>query len=367
MKNQRIAACGLLLFFFAAWNTVAASPPALGDVSIAPAFFNPTVGQQATITFRAAASGTARVTILDRDRFVIRTLKPVAVQPGQVSIPWDGRDDRSAVVPDEAWNVRIELAGQVYDPSHHHVPVSEDPQPRMYSRMDGVLSYRLARPARVHIEAGQASPDEKRRRMEGPIMKTIVNREPRAAGAIVERWNGFDESGTIQVAALRNFVISVLATSLPDSSIITRGNRQLSFLDYARQRRPASALVAAKRAAPTHHHAGLNAFEDISPALDVKRSWTRDGALRLEVRVAGPGSAHFLRQPGNATVYVDEERVLQREKPSSPMVLTIPAKQLAGGERRIVVNWDSDFGPGAAASFLIGTPSKRAVRTGAGR
>lgn len=350
-RLHRILSVALLLL--ATFPSFAAPPRHIRDVSVAPAFFNPSAGQQASITFVAGVRGTAHVSILDRDRYPIRALPPVAVAPGFVTVDWDGRDESGAIVPDEAWNVRVELGGQVHDPSRDFHPVSEDPQPRSYSRIDGVLSYRLTRPARVHIEAGQATMDPKTGRGHGPILKTIVNREPRVAGAVVELWNGFDESGTFRVSALPNFVVSVLATSLPDNSIITRGNRGVDFLDYAKKRRPASAMQAKKRAAPTHHHAGLNAFEDRSPSLTVKRSWTREGALRMVVEVAGPTAAHFLQQPGKTEVYVDEKRVVQSDAPASPLVLTIPAEQLGNGEKRIAVNWVSGYGPAAAASFRL--------------
>ena len=361
MRTGKIAACGLLLPLLIALTGVAGSSPPIGDVSIAPSFFNPTVGQKATITFRAAAAGTARVSILDRDRFVIRNLPPVAVQPGVVTVAWDGRDDRAAIVPDEAWSIRIELAGGVYDPSLHFVPVSEDPQPRTYSPVNGVLSFRLSRPSRVHVQAGQGT----RASREGPMIRTVVDREPRVAGPIIERWNGFDESGAIRISSLPDFVVSVLATSLPDNSLITRGNHKQTFVDYARQHRPASAFAVRKRPAHAQHHAGLNVFEDQIPALTVKRTRTGEGGLRLEIRADGPASAHFLGQPNAAIVFIDEKRVVLRKKPSNPLVVTIPAKELTGGSR-VVVNWCSEYGPVATSAFLL-DPPKTAARTGVGR
>lgn len=349
---QRLHRILSIVWLIATAVTTSAGPRHIRDVSVSPAFFNPSLGQTAEVRFRAGVSGKVRVTILDRDRFPIRVLEPVAVDAGIAAVTWNGRDDRGEIVPDEAWNIRIELGGDIYDPSLDFHPQIEDPQPRTYSRIDGVLSYRLARPSRVHIEAGQARPDASGRST-GPILKTIVNREPRVGGAVVEMWNGFDESGTIRVCELPNFVVSVLATSLPDGSIITRGNRRTAFLDYAKQHRPASALVAKKRAAPVHHHVGLDAFEDRSPSLRVKRSWTRAGALRLEINVEGASAAHFLQQPGKMSAYVDEKRVATRDKVSHPLVLTIPAEQLAKGERRIAINWGSDFGPAATASFRV--------------
>ncbi len=345
----------------------AASPPRIRDVTVDPPFFNTAAKQFSTITFRAGIAGTATVSILDRDRFPIRTLTPRRVTPGLASFTWDGRDDNGTAVPDEAWNVRIELADEVYDPSLNFHPISEDPQPRTYSPVDGVLTYTLSRPSRVHIEAGQAVLNAKTGRTEGPILKTIVNREPRIGGAIVERWNGFDESGTIEVSALKNFAVAVLATSLPDSSIITRGNRQESFLQYAARRRPATALVARKRMAPVTHHEGLDAFEDHSPSLRITpaatwdaqaRTYTASSAVRLELEIEGENAAHFLAQPTRMAVYVDDARVLTRDNPTSPLTLAIPAESLTRGEHRVVVNWGSDYGPAAAGAFRINVGGK---------
>lgn len=369
------ASLSVLVLLGAASLFGAASPPPIRDVSIDPLFFNATAGQFTTITFYAAVAGEAKVSILDRDRYRVRTLPPREVTPGLVSFTWDGRDDSGSVVPDEAWNVRVDLAGATYDPSRDFHPLDEDPQPRSYSRTDGILSYRLARPARVHIEAGQAALNPKTGRNEGPILKTIVNREPRVAGAVVEKWSGFDESGTIRVSDLPHFAISVLATSLPDNSIITRGNREQSFLDYARRHHPAAAVIARKREAPVTHHAGLNAFEDRSPSLAVvpsaawdaeARAYRGSGAVSLQVKVDGPSAAHFNAQPGRVSVYVDEVRVLTREHPSSPLALSIPASRLAAGEHRIAVNWGSDYGPTAASSFLlrVGAEGRRAGTAG---
>ena len=368
IRSRSASLSVLCLFAAATLFGAAASPPTIRDVGVDPLFFNATAGQFTTITFHASVAGIATVTILDRDRHPVCTLPPRNVTPGLVSFTWDGHDDAGSVVPDEAWNLRVELAGQTYDPSLNFHPVEEDPQPRSYSRTDGILAYKLARPARVHIEAGQATRNPATGRNEGPILKTIVNREPRAAGAVVEKWNGFDESGTIRVSDLPHFVISVLATSLPDNSIITRGNREQSFLDYVRRHHPAAAVVAKKRTAPVAHHAGLNAFEDRSPSLRVTpsaewdaeaRAYVGGGTVGLQVKVDGPSAAHFNAQPGRVSVYVDEARVLTREHPSSPLTLSIPAERLAPGEHRIAVNWGSDYGPSATSSFLLRVPSEK--------
>ena len=369
-RLRRLLCLACLSIVLTVASTADGAGPNIRDVSVTPPFFNPTAGQSVAIQFHAGASGPATVTILDRDRFTIRKLAARAVTPGLATFSWDGRDEEGVVVPNEAWNVRIELGEAVHDPSLDFHPQLDDPQPRTYSRPDGILSYRLARPARVHIEAGQASPNPKNNgRAEGPILKTIVNSEPRVSGAVVEKWNGFDESGTIRVSDLPNFVVSVLAVSLPENSIITGGNRRETFLDYAARQRPAQALQPKKRATPTRHHAGLNAFEDRSPALTIRprgtwsasaNAWQVYGPLRIEAKIEGRSAAHFLAQPTVITIYVGEKLVLTRTSPANPLVFTIPASELPAGDHRIAVNWGSDYGPAALGSFRVIVPTARA-------
>ena len=100
-----------LLTCFPAIVVQADSPPRIRSVSIDPPFFHPGARQFSTITFYAGVAGTATVTILDRDRYPVRTLGSRFVGRGLASFTWDGRDDSGTIVPDEAWNIRIELAG----------------------------------------------------------------------------------------------------------------------------------------------------------------------------------------------------------------------------------------------------------------
>lgn len=361
----------LLPFLCAAALAVsAAGGPRIRDVHVSPAFFNPTTRQTATVHLGVTEPGTVTLSILDRDRFPIRELAPrPAARGAMLVIAWDGRDDAGRVVPDEAYNIRVEWRGkggetEVYDPSLGFQPVDEDPQPRSYSRINGVLSYRLARPSRVHIEAGQAVPDPVTGRSQGPILRTIVNREPRVAGAVIEKWSGFDESGTVRICDLPHFAVSVLATSLPDNAILTRGNNRESFVDYALRTRP-PAKLAVRHALPAGaHHRGLNALEDYSPALRVEHaSAVASGApLDLAVRVEGPTAAHFLHQPTRLSVWVDEKRVAAEANPGNPVTVTIAAEDLAEGEHHVALNWGSDFGPAAVQAFRIRV-APRPVRT----
>lgn len=350
----------------------------MSAVAVTPTFFNPSLKQQASLQLNLARPASISVTILDRDRIAVRHFAARPMAAGPAVVRWDGRDDAGAVVPNEAYTVRIEAAeaggtSTVYDPAEHFTPQSVNPPIRSYSRADGVLSYSLARPSRVHIQAGEARPDPRTGVMDGPILKTLVDREPRVAGAVVEVWNGMDESGTIYVPGLPHFAVAVLAASLPENAIIVAGGEGQDFAAYARAHRPPQPLRSLRAAPPQfRHHQGLSGLEDRSPRLvieprgawdPIRRRWSVSPAVVVRVSIPREQAPFFLTQPTALTAYVDEVPVLHLDHPANPQELSLPGR-LPAGEHRLVVNWASAFGPVgvAAAKIVARTPAAKPGR-----
>ena len=340
----------------------------LSDVSVSPSFFNPTLGQKQLIRAHAARSGTLVVEILDRDRIAIRTLAPLRIAAGEVTATWDGKDQGGEVVPDEAYNLTLKfIAGtsksEVYSPSEHFHPVPEDAKVHFYSREDGVLSYTLAKPSRVHAQAGQASTDPRTKERREVVLKTLVDDSPRVAGSVIEKWNGMDEGGTILVPELPDFVIAILAVPLPPNAMITVGNAKETFFDYARRHRAADAVRPRDlRASTASHHAGLSALEDHTPPLEVrptatwdprKREWETSLPLRVIVAVAGGGAPYFLSQPTALSVTVDEKEVLNVRQQGSPATLSLGPRELSPGVHQVAFNWASRLGPTAVNAMRV--------------
>jgi hypothetical protein len=160
--------------------------------------------------------------------------------------------------------------------------------------------------------------------------------------------------------------MAVLATSLPDNSLIVSGGRGGSFLDYARARRPVAAAAARSAAAQPAagsglaagpHHRGLDAFQDHSPPLllrtggrwdAARQSWSAGPSLVVEVTIPEERAAPFLSQPNELTLYVDETPVARVQSPKNPWRMFLD-RRIDPGEHRLVVNWSSDFGPVAVA------------------
>ncbi|HEX3126332.1 MAG TPA: hypothetical protein VH394_03290 [Thermoanaerobaculia bacterium] len=353
---------------FLAPATDAGERPVQLLVTTAPTFFNPRLGQSGQIRLSASRPGNVTVEILDRDRFVVRTLGPLPVERETVT-RWDGKDDAGEVVPDEAYTVRARFvsAGDelVYDPGRDFQALPVSIGDTSYSRVDSVLSYRLERPSRVHIQAGQAQPVAGGP-ARGPVLRTIVDRAPRAGGAVIESWNGMDESGKVYIPDLQHFAVAVLAVPLPESSLITVGNRGVSFTEYARRHRAASLTRPRKLAATAHsHHQGLNAFEDRSPRLvlsPAKRgdssAWknSADEALEFSVGLDRDTAPFFLSQPNVLDVFIDADPVLHVNCRANPCPVRLPAERVPRGRHRLGVNWSSELGPVGVAVRWVEKP-----------
>jgi len=340
---------------------VLAAAPAWGagegwQVSVAPEFFNPTTGQTATfeVTGPGHPVGRLRIEVLDRDRVVVRELPPQLVGGWPVRVVWDGRDVAGRIVPNEAYTLRLTLregkAAAVFDPSRGLRPSLEQPVEHRYSVLSGVISYRLPRASRVLIRVGQAVPDPKTGKMTGPILKTVVDREPRVAGTVSEAWNGYDESGEVPVHTLPHLAMSIFATSLPEATVITVGSRGPAFRDYAATR-PGKAPATPARA-PGAQYAGLLSHEDVSPVLGLSISGGRDeqnvpvvrDGLDLTVALPRQANAGFARLPARMWIFLDEQIVMETA-PRDGMKVHVSTLDLAPGDHRVVANWMTTGGP----------------------
>jgi hypothetical protein len=351
-------ACGLF----------AAEAPAIHSVTVSKAFFNPTLGQSVDFSFAVEGEGLLTISILDRDGFLVRTLvrgKPA--EHGGQAFGWDGKDERGVVVPDEAYSLKIDLARggasvATYFPANEP---QEDlkVEPSYYDRATAVFAYKLPKAARVHMQAGIAHLDPKTKKKNGPVLKTIVNREPRPSGPVIETWNGLDETRTYYIPDLPDFVMAVAATSLPENSVITNGNHSPSFLERALTRTGSSLVTRA--ASKHHHHQGLTALEDVSPTLRAvaanavwlpdNRVWsTTEESLKGSLSLAGPSAEAFRKEPGSLEIYLDHRLVWTTKSPTPGMRFEVPLVGLSPEPHIVAFNWSSEYGPTAATSIRVG-------------
>lgn len=337
-------------------------------VTTSPVFFNPSIGRSAKIHVAASRPGEIVVEILDRDRFPVRALG-TAKLADSAEIAWDGKDDSGAVVPNEAYSVRIRFTGsdgshEVYEPASapDSAPIAIDEF--SYSRVDGVLNYRLSTPSRVHIQAGQRPP-AKSIGSEGPILQTVVDRAPRTGGAISEKWSGFDDSRAVYIPDLPDFVMAILASPLPANALITTGSRGESFAAYAARRRPVQPSLREQVFGPEfQHHQGLTALQDRSPRLSAKllsgedsKSWNLRAGEKVQALVGFESTLEpiFLAPRARLYLFSDATLVATQSCDRNPCPIELPSGAFPAGQHRLVANWDSGLGPVGVAVKIVET------------
>lgn len=377
-SGAAVLLAGAFLFSIQAAPGRGVSRLEINDIRVSLPFFNPSLGQKIGISFTVRGSGVLDLAILDRDGFLVRRLVVEEMaSEGVRSYEWNGRDDAGNVVPDEAFSLKIDLRSKdgvaSYCPGNRP---AEDlaAETNYYDPRTGTLSYKLPKSARVHAQAGSARTDPKTGEPIGVVLKTIVNRQPRPAGAVIESWEGLDESGAVRVPELPNFVIAIAATSLPENAIITIGNRQRSFLAEVPTRKGTTLLTSQALRGGHHrggHHRGLEALEDQAPDLklalrngtwsDLERLWTiAEPHLELTVSVEGPSAVPFARQPGHIVLFLDYVEV-QRLPTGEPRAdVKLKTSGLSPGVHHVTVNWASDYGPVAVNSIRFKSAAAKA-------
>lgn len=363
-RSTRLALLVSLVIVSPAFGHSTAALP----VAVSKTSFNPSLGETVSIQLTLLTNAHVAISVLDRDGYVTRQLTNEPRQSGAHLFTWDGRDAEGCIVADEAYSFKVDVTS----PTGHwsYFPAAKGAktyavQAKHYSRRNAALMYDLPSSSRVHAQAGSARIDAKSSTYDGPVLKTLVNREPRPAGAIVESWNGLDESGDIYVPDLRNFVTAILATELPENSVITYGNKSRTFADVATKRSGTSLLPAPGPAttASHDHHRGLTALEDVSPVLLIEplnarwdaamKAWQVSGAhIRVSVTLAGPSAHYVARQPGKIVTFVDYSERARRAlntRAAKDIAIELPRD----GAHVISINWQSDYGPVAANSIRV--------------
>ena len=91
----------------------------------------------------------------------------------------------------------------------------------------GTIEYSLPAASRMLVRAGIRN---------GPMLRTIVDWEPRARGFHAEHWDGKDADDVIPVEQNPQVGYLIVGYRLPDNAIITYGNADETYRQYRERR-----------------------------------------------------------------------------------------------------------------------------------
>jgi hypothetical protein len=327
---------------------------------VSNASFNPSRGDDVTISYELSQASKVTVKVFDPDGGLVRSLVSHAERKiGKNEEVWDGRDDDGKPVPNEAFGFTIETdRGGVYDPTTFSGGVVDDITSARFDREAGTVVYQLPEASRVLIRLGVKH---------GPMLKTLVDWEPRVEGSIIEYWDGRDEDNLILLREHGDFTALITHVSLPDATVIAYGNSDETYRDYKLGRgkerpqkperprepdpefrlRPENLVPPAWATAPRVQlsfprleRAG-NGVPEVKDAIDVRvDTETSDRDL-------------LLKEQFEIIFYVDNVFFAEAERGYLPFNWRWELNQLAAGEHILTVNLSSFKGRVGVASRRV--------------
>jgi flagellar hook assembly protein FlgD len=169
-----------------------------------------------------------QIEIRTGDDDLVRTLKAARVSStvSEYLIEWNGRDSNGAIVPDEAYHPVL-VVTDADDETHRLDSRTQSGGEEVYDFekhiKPGTIEYILPAASRVLVRAGIKN---------GPLLRTVVDWEPRTKGFHAERWDGRDEDNLVHIERNPDVGYLIVGYQLPDKSIITYGNDRETYRQY---------------------------------------------------------------------------------------------------------------------------------------
>lgn len=174
---------------------------------------------------------TVEIRTVDND--LVNTLQLAGLEKGKTDyeLKWNGRDQEDALVPDEAY-VPILVVTDAENRVTRLDPRSHSGGEEVYdfdkAIHQGAIEYKLPVASRMLIRSGIKN---------GPMLRTIIDWQPRAAGFHAERWNGHDEDNVVNIEHNPQVGYLIIGYQLSDHTIITYGNSKESYRAYRERRK----------------------------------------------------------------------------------------------------------------------------------
>jgi len=178
----------------------------------------------------------------DNDLIQTLPLKDLKSNKKQYDIWWDGKDSSGELVPNEAYFPVIKLTSSTDKTQVIDARINSGGEEVFDFEKNigsGSIEYTLPIASRILIRAGIKN---------GPMLRTIIDWEPRTAGFHAERWNGQDLDKVIAIEQNPQSSYLIIGYQLPNNSIITYGNHKETYRKYReRKELPVQTFATSKK------------------------------------------------------------------------------------------------------------------------
>jgi hypothetical protein len=322
----------------------------IDGLKLAKTAFNPFRGEALDLSVALKQPAELAVRVYDADwREVAVLADGQYMAAGDNSLAWSGRDHQGRLVADDAYFFTLEARSadgesEIYDPTTFSGGEEGDLTEADLDPSVGAIRYRLPEMARVNIRIGVGG---------GPLLRTVVDWEPRVAGAVTDYWDGKDLDGLIDLWEHPDRKMIITYFTLPASSVITYGNDQAEdperVLEADAHTKPDRNPQWAESTKISRHYR-IPRAQDRAPTIEMdfpNQVGEEDGAVVLNGRsivhvdLDETSKPHFQSSKFEIVFFVDGRFYAEEETGYAPYNWVWDTSQMEEGEYLLTVNVSS--------------------------
>lgn len=184
-------------------------------------------------------------------------------------------------------------------------------------------------------------------------MNTLVDWKPRVKGVITEYWNGKDKDNLVGLYNNPKFKMIVTYFTLPESSVISFGNKEQTYREYKRSlvNKRTLKIKRASSISRLSHHYHIPRTEDYAPEVRMKFTNTQgiddkgNTILKkktlVKIELDEKDKALFTNQQFEIVFFLDNEFYAEDEAGYTPFNWVWDLSNVAEGEHLFTVNLSS--------------------------
>jgi hypothetical protein len=313
------------------------------------------------VTIRFALDESAQVVVKiydDRDLLVRSISSAQMLDKGEHNIDWDGRDQASNPVPAEAYRYTLTAtngSGSVeHDLSDFTGAKVVKVHKLKWDQESNNIQYHLLKPARVNIRVG--------RKKNGPLLATVIDWVSRDSGLHKVDWNGYDNSGVIDISKIKDYDMYAQAFTLSENTILVGpASNEIKLVDITWKEEKRVRKKTQKKRMKKHSQQYIENRGDFTLKVTLPESLAKNEkgipivSKRVPVRFNVPAEVQqrMLNDRFEPILFVDGEYKTENEVGFFPMTWNWDPKDLKEGIHILTVNFRGYDGHLGSASVMV--------------
>jgi flagellar hook assembly protein FlgD len=301
------------------------------------------IQEKTDIKFNLTQKALVEINIYDEEEKLVKTIKSKELSPGFNKISWDAKNNQGESVANGVYIYTIKaknISGEefIFDLSKSTGGEVVKIENFSIDKETGDISYLLPKASRVRIRMGIQDG--------GPLLRTLIDWEPKLSGEQKEKWDGKDESGNMLLLQSPDLLLKFYAYALPHNTIIVTGGKDPLYTKTA---------VKKKMSSQKYFHAlhpkkicHEPKIEIEFPKKELKENMpVLKGVTPVIINIAEQDRVTLTDSRYEIIFFIDNEFLFEDEEGYSPFTYLLNTKDIPNGIHFItanIVSYDDHIG-----------------------